>query len=273
MTDLIEPNLAHMRAAGRSADNVYYRRRMLLALDRELPKGIDQATTEELEAWLGREGWKPATRATYWYHLVDFYRWAVRAGKMDFDPSEDIAQPRRPAGLPRPVSADQLRTALRLLGQPWRLAVLLAAVVGMRAGEIARCRREDFTDGVVLIVGKGGRYRSVPVGESAWAAVERLPAGPVIRWHGEAVTPHWLTQTTAKHLDRIGLADVTLHRFRHWFGTTVQREYRDLRVTQELLGHSSPATTAGYAAVTDGQRRLAIQTLSAALTITLQGAA
>jgi site-specific recombinase XerD len=54
---------------------------------------------------------------------------------------------------------------------------------------------------------------------------------------------------------------VRMHRFRHWFGTMIQRLYKDILVTQRLLGHASPATTAGYVLVAAEQTRAAVDLL------------
>jgi site-specific recombinase XerC len=56
-----------------------------------------------------------------------------------------------------------------------------------------------------------------------------------------------VSQLANQHLHACGSA-ATLHQLRHWFGTETYRARRDLRVVQELLGHASPMSTAGYAA-------------------------
>jgi site-specific recombinase XerD len=63
------------------------------------------------------------------------------------------------------------------------------------------------------------------------------------------------------HFKRVLGIPVTLHRMRHWLGTTVQREYRDIRVTQRLLGHATLASTQVYTTATDEQQRAARATL------------
>ncbi len=271
MSDLIGPHLAHLRAAGMSPQTIRGRERVLRCLAQQLPHGLDLASTEELELWLGHEGWAPKTRETYWSHMVGFYRWATggHTQRLDWNPAEDIRRPRAPGGLPRPVTDAQLRHALDELDRPWYRAVLLAAAVGMRASEVARADREDVTEERVLILGKGGKTRSVPTDPMVWAEV-RDDSGPLFLYRGHQLDGDTLSERTSRMLTKIGLADVTLHRFRHWFGTVVQREYRDLRVTQELMGHASPATTAGYAALTDGQRRTAVAALSDVLSSALR---
>jgi integrase/recombinase XerD len=259
-TSLIDTHLAFLRASGMSSKTVEDRETVLNRLNRELPDGLAAAGTDDLVIWLGQANWSANTRRTYWEHAAGFCQWyAIRSGGPN--PMAGLQRPKVHRGLPRPVTDEQLRHALDHAVQPWRTAVILAAWGGMRAGEIARAARADVTEDRTVIAGKGGRSRMVPTHPDVWLEVRDFPNGPLILWRDEPVTPHWLSRSCSQYLTQIGLSDVTLHRFRHWFGTRVQASYRDLRVTQELLGHASPDTTAGYAEVTDGQRRLAVNTL------------
>ena len=65
-----------------------------------------------------------------------------------------------------------------------------------------------------------------------------------------------------KAFDALGMTDVTMHRMRHWFGTMIQREFGDLRVTQECLRHANVSSTQIYTQVSDQQRVRAIDTLA-----------
>lgn len=260
MSNPIDVHLAYLRAAGSSPNTVQDRRELLARLDRDIPGGVAAATDDDLAMWLGRPGWKPKTRETYWVHMVGFFRWrSIRNGVPD--PSADLPRPKTQRGLPRPVTDEQLRYAVARAERPWLTAIVLAAWAGMRAGEVAATARSDITQDRITIVGKGGKVRAVPTHPDVWAEVVDLPPGPLVRVLGHPLDGDGMSSRCSRYLTAIGLPDVTLHRFRHWFGTTVQREYRDLRITQELMGHTSPSTTAGYAAITDGQRRLAISTL------------
>ena len=74
-------------------------------------------------------------------------------------------------------------------------------------------------------------------------------------------TPQRISDRACEHFERVGLHGVTLHRFRHWFATTLLANGTDLLTVSKLLGHSSTSTTAVYCQITDGQRRTAIQAL------------
>jgi integrase len=259
MTDLIEAHLAHIRAGGLAANTVDDRRKVLHRINADLPMGLDQATVEELAGWLARDEWGPQTKATYYGHVRGYFSWACdpRNPKLDYDPSASLIRPRVPATLPRPVSDAELQFALEHSDPDWQRRILLAAYAGLRCCELVTIRREDITPINITVKGKGGKQRTVPTAAQIWVTVRDLPAG--------RLDPHWdadgLAREGGVHHRRIGLRGVTMHRYRHWFATTALLNGANLRTVQELMGHSSPATTAIYTLVTDEQRRTAIAAL------------
>lgn len=267
MTDLIDAHLAHIKAAGYAANTIDDRRKVLLRVNVDLPMGLEQATVEELADWLGRDEWSKQTKATYYGHVRGFFTWACnpRAPRLDYDPSASLTRPRVPQTVPRPVADAELAYALEVAVEPWRLMVLLAAYAGLRCLELATVRREDFSVINITVTGKGGKTRVVPTWPDVWRAVQPLPAG--------LVNPGWTADGIARdagaYFRSIGLPGVTMHRFRHWFGTNLLRPKAqggagaDLRTVQELMGHASPATTAIYTQISDEQRRTAIAALPA----------
>jgi integrase/recombinase XerC len=273
MTDLIASHLTHCRAGGLAQTTLRTRLEVLRRADRELPLGLNEATTEELAAWLANPAWSAQTRATYFTHLTGYYRWGAdpaRAVGLDFDPSIGLNRPRRPRGLPRPATDDQAAYALTTLPEPYRLFVQFAVYAGLRSAEVAQVDRGDVTErSGITVVGKGGKHRRVPTHAMLWAAVSGLPPGPVAVSGGRRLNAYKVCHRVAYHLDQIGLPRLTMHSFRHLFATNLLKPTDDggaganLRVVQELLGHSSPDTTAIYTYVTDGQREMAIRALPA----------
>ena len=261
--NLIDVYAERLRAAGNSEATVGSRCRALRRIDRDLPQGLVAASGDELAAILAgcATAW---TRYTYYSHLKGYYSTMVTAGKLTYDPTTAIPRPRQGDSLPDPVADHELFIALeRSPDSPWRCAVLLAAYQGLRCAEIAHLERADVTEARVHVrVGKGGRSRFIPTHPSVWDYVHRLPAGPVVcDAYGEAVTPQWLTHAQARHWQRIGLARMHLHRFRHWFGTTLVDQGNGIEVVCELMGHASIATTQGYVRVAQSRRAAAIRTL------------
>lgn len=269
MSDLIGAHEAHMRAQGLSERTITARVELLWRLHHHLPYGLAYAATPELEAFLAQAGltdrerrWSRWTRATYAMHIRGFYRWA--AGKvLDGDPTADMARPRGPKCLPNPVTDDELAAALARSGEPWHTAILLAAYAGLRAHEIARLTRADITEDAIRVRGKGDNPEIIDTHPYLWAALRDRPPGPVVTHDGHPVTAKWISAHARHHFDAIGLPAVHMHRFRHWFGTTLLDCGASTRTAQKALRHASVMSTEIYTEVRSGQRRLAIRSLPA----------
>lgn len=128
---------------------------------------------------------------------------------------------------------------------------------GLRVSEICGLNIQDFSDHTIRVIGKGKKERIVPVARSAVEAVDyyllhyRLP---------NAKTEALFLNTKQKRVDRfsiwkqlkvyakqIGITkSISPHTLRHSFATHLLENGADLRVIQELLGHSSIATTDRY---------------------------
>lgn len=270
MSDLIQAHLRHLESRGLSPRTIEGRRTVLNRLDRDLPMGVAEATTEELEDFLAIRGFAGWTRCTYYTHIVGFFRWATHPNRLhlDYDPSAGLVRPSAPKSLPRPATNDELSRALAYLPQPWVVYVRLAAYAGARCCEIAALRKEDITAERIRIRGKGGKTRILKTHPEVWRAVEHFPAGRIATTKRGAVpSARYISVRGAAQLDAIGLTDVTLHMFRHWYATTMLRPARfggggaSLRVVQENLGHANPSTTAGYTLVCDEERDAGIDAL------------
>lgn len=264
MCDLIEPHLRHLVAAGFSANTVDDRRSVLRRVDRDLPMGIVDATVPELDDWLAQFNTNQ-TKATYYGHIVGFFSWACGGDDpwLDWNPTTNLKRPKVQRTVPRPVSDEQVGVMYAEAREPFRLFGLLGAYAGLRAFEISGIDRGDFTPEWIYVHGKGGKHATVPTHELVWRAVQALPRGAVARGKtGVRLSPTRVSSLFGREMRRIGLEGVSLHRLRHWLGTrSLQGPGGNLRTTQELLRHSSPATTAIYTQVTDEQRRSAVSAL------------
>lgn len=269
-------HLHYLQQLGRAEETITCRRRAMERLRRHIGKPLLEATAADLAAW--REGLghlAPGTVAGYVSHAQQFYAWAVGEGLIDESPAARLPVPRLPRMLPRPVSETDLSAAVA--GAPPRVRpwLVLAGWAGLRCKEIAYLRREHVRETgprpVLLIAHdatKGRRERIVPmssfVAESL--AEHGLPARGYVfrRADGQPGpnTPARISQAARYYLHRAGIA-VSLHQLRHRFGTQLYAGGHDLRMTQELLGHASPRTTAGYAAWDQSGAAAAIEALPA----------
>jgi integrase/recombinase XerD len=263
MSTLLAPHLVHLRAAGYAANTVHDRERLLRHADRELPYGVDTPTVEEITTWLARPGWSAWTRHTYYNHLVGFYAWACEgdAPYLDHNPIAGLKRPKPGDADPDPVTDDELADALNRSDDRWRLAITCAAFAGLRSGEIGRLRREHVTaDTITVWHGKGDRSAKLPTHPEIWRLIEPRPLGVLFPSNGASGTAD-LTSLQRAHFDSLGMPDIHLHRFRHWYATMLLKQGVDIRTVQTLMRHKSIQTTAGYLLVVDEQRRLANSTL------------
>lgn len=270
MSDLIEPHLRHIRAAGYAINTIDDRAVVLRRADAELPLGLNEATVEELADWLAgpkppHDPWSNQTKATYYGHLKGFFDWACNPANphLDYNPASSLTRPKVQRTVPRPVTDAELADILDRAKDPFRRWVILAAYAGLRAIEISTIERRDFTEETITIRGKGGKNAVLPCHPEVWRVVKDLPAGRIARHsNGGPASATFVSSRFGLYCrSQLRVFDISLHRMRHWFGTTTLAQSHDLRVVQELLRHSSPATTAIYTQITDGQRRSAIAAL------------
>lgn len=258
---------AHQTRKNLSPGTIYKRTLCLNALTRWMdPEPITAATRAQIEALLDSRKISARTRAHWISHLHSFYAWAVAEGHTDLDPTVGIARPRLRRLLPRPIADDDLRRAIEAADGRMAAWLVLGAYAGMRCSEIANLRRDDIheDDGLIRIVGKGGHERVVPMHPSVVGVLRR--AGMPSRGHvfrrpsGEPWTPALVSKEIATFLNHLGI-DATGHQLRHWFGSRAYQASRDIRTVQELLGHQSPTTTAGYTAFAPGATADAVHAL------------
>lgn len=219
------------------------------------------ATAADLAAWRASLTTGPGATVNYVSHVQNFYAWCIEQGLRGDNPAAGLPVPRLPRRLPRPIREDDLMRALAAAGDRVRPWLILAVCCGMRAREIALLRRENVLDTdrdpairIAAAATKGHTERIVPLPAVALAELRRagLPASGWVfrRRDGRPgpVRPHLVSQLTNRALHRSG-TPATLHQLRHLYLTLVQRERHDLRLTQHLAGHASPATTAIYTEV------------------------
>ena len=260
----------HCRAAGFSENTIQDRYELLMRVQADLGP-INGLTADRITSWLANPAWATQTRATYFGHLHAYYLWAVKAGHLAADPMLTLVRPRVPKRSPRPASADVYQRIMRMAEPRWQVAATLARFAGLRASEIARARREDITDTDIRVLGKGGRTDMLPTHAAIWQLVADAPPGHlVLSVTGRPYTPAGISHAFGVRMRELGLPrPLGLHMLRHAYATNLLRAREDggaganPRVTQELMRHASPATTAVYTQVTDAERRRAVMGLAA----------
>ncbi|WP_417506185.1 site-specific tyrosine recombinase XerD [Microbacterium sp.] len=197
-----------------------------------------------------------------------WHRFLAREGIEIDDPSGRLRPPKAPRRLPKALTIDQVE---RLLGAPSpedpigvrdRALLELLYATGARVSEAIGLDVDDLAHGDVLrLRGKGSKERIVPIGSFARAAVDayltRVRPALAAKGHASARLflgargsplsrqSAWLVIRAAAEKAQI-TSEVSPHTLRHSFATHLLQGGADVRVVQELLGHSSVATTQIY---------------------------
>jgi integrase/recombinase XerD len=256
---MVEDYRAHMEQRNLRPNTVEARIRLLRRFERTSGP-IELAVADDFTTWFARRV-APETKATELSGFRGFYRWAIRQGALDIDPTARIDRPRLARRFPRPMPDALLAFALDRSPDRVRHALHFAAYAGLRACEIAPLHTRhllwDAMPPLVMIEeGKGGDTGSVPMSPILVELRDELPSRghvfPRRDGHPGHIAPHLVSHTVNQWLHSHDIWH-TLHTARHWFGThAYQSTGRDLRSTQELMRHRSVVSTQIYTYVDPG---------------------
>jgi integrase/recombinase XerC len=250
------------------------------------PGGVDRRTLRRYLAYMATRGQARRTIARRASALRRYFGWLVRTGRLDRDPTAGLSAPKGEARLPRVLRPDELRALLDerdravtpasppAAGAPdgaveLRDSALLELLYGsgLRIAEATALDVDeiDLARARVVVWGKGAKQRTVPLSEPAVDALRRwladgrpalataaTPGGAVfLNRRGRRLTP----RDARRILDRRAIEPTHPHALRHTFATHLLDGGADLRVVQELLGHSDVATTQRYTHVSKERLR------------------
>lgn len=224
-------------------------------------------------------GYKARSNARLLSCVRHFYRTLVREGRLDADPSLLLDAPKLPRSLPKALSETEIEALLRAppetpLGQRDRAMLELMYATGLRVSELVgiTATQVNLRQGVLRVIGKGGKERLVPLGDEAahWLTRYVGDARPVLLKGGRsdalfvsnrraAMTRQMFWILVKKHALASGITPVRIspHVLRHSFATHLLNHGADLRALQLMLGHSSLSTTQIYTLVAkEGLKRL-----------------
>lgn len=273
---LIQTHLNWMTMKGRRDTTIITREYVLARLSGRLGIPLLDATEQDLLAWrAGLSHLAHSTIIAEVSHARGFYAWACKHGGLAVNPAADIPVPPVPEYEPRPISEDDLMTAVE--GAPGRIRIwlVLGAWCGMRCIEIAFLRRSLIRENAgpphIVIAPdatKGGRKGRI-IHLCDYAAGEIADAGlpssgwafPRLDGRPGHVTAHLVSNVVNRYLhEKCGITD-TFHATRHRFGTELLDASGNLRLVQEEMGHRNPKTTAKYTLVKDGPAVAAVAKL------------
>jgi integrase/recombinase XerC len=262
----------------------------------ESSTALTKLSSDQVRGWVGRlhaQGRSPRSIARTLSAWRGFYLWLANQKKLiAHNPLDDIKAPKRLKPLPKALSVEgainlvesagsedvQQDSFLRarnkaifelLYSSGLRLSELLGIdLVPTQSKEYQSAGWLDFEAGEVMVLGKGGKRRTVPVGSAAMAAIKEWLAIQEAHRLEKSVNAELTIQalftnkqgkrvssrTVQKHLAelavRAGLpTHVHPHMLRHSFASHVLQSSGDLRAVQEMLGHASISSTQIYTAL------------------------
>jgi len=219
---------------------------------------------------LGAAGLATATSARKLSSLRQFYGFLAAEGMRDDDPTATIDSPSRGRPLPKTLSEDEVEALFEAarshqgLGGVRLMALLeILYATGLRVSELVGlpCAALNSDGFFLLVMGKGGRERLVPLSDparmaiEAWLAQRQVEAeGPGARWMfpSRSQAGHLTRQRFAQMLKalaveaRLDARKVSPHVLRHAFASHLLAHGADLRSVQRLLGHADISTTEIY---------------------------
>jgi integrase/recombinase XerC len=263
-----------------------YRRDLALfeAYAGENPCVADESSIRLFVADLGAQRYEPASVNRTLATVRGFYRYAIRFGLCSANPASVVHNLKTPTRLPRFLSAEDAsafcaspssnpdKTSL----WPARDRALLSMLysTGCRVSEIAALCLADFGPEYrsAIVTGKGNKQRKVFLGKDARASLadylaeraarlgrvqdRQQPAAVFLSARGRALSVRGIQYIVSEYSARSGDGKrLSPHALRHSFATTLMSRGADIRVVQEMLGHTSISTTQRYTHVTPERLR------------------
>ena len=235
------------------------------------PRRLEDAHPADLFGYLGHrheQGFHARSTARLVSCLRGFYLALVERGVLQKDPTAQLEHPKLGRPLPKGITESEVDALLRApnVEQPFglrdRAMLELLYATGLRISELVGLRigMVNMRQGVVRVLGKGGRERLVPIGDEAltWLnryvteARQQLTRGtgtdvlfPSLRGREMARQTFW--HAIKKYVALAGIVrNVSPHTLRHAFATHLINHGADLRAVQMMLGHADLSTTQIY---------------------------
>ena len=235
------------------------------------PRSLRDARAGDLLEYLSyrhSQGFHARSTARLLSCLRGFYRALVERGVLSKDPTAQLEHPKLGRPLPKGLSEADVEALLAVpnvdkpLGLRDRAMLELLYATGLRSTELVTVRISmvNGRQGVVRVIGKGGRERLVPIGDEALAWLGRYVAEgrPVLtRWaptdllfpsqRAREMTRQTFWHAIKKYVALAGIVrNVSPHTLRHAFATHLINHGADLRAVQMMLGHADLSTTQIY---------------------------
>jgi len=229
---------------------------------------VKEADIQKFLAFCMANGSKGSSSARMLSTLRRFYAYYLREGRIDEDPSANVMSPKLGRPLPKALSEDEVERLIcapnlkKPIGLRDRAMLELLYATGLRVSELVNLTVSEINlmHGLVRVIGKGGKERLVPLGESAVEYVteyantarpdllkQRPSDSMFVTSRGSSMSRQAFWYLIKKYAKQVGIDQhLSPHTLRHAFATHLLNHGADLRSIQMLLGHADLSTTQIY---------------------------
>ena len=226
---------------------------------------LDEITRIDVSNYIRRlreERYAPSSVTRKIASLRGFFKWACAGEIIKQNPTLTLEQPKLPKHLPKVISIDEIETILQSdINLQEKVIVELLYGCGLRVSELTELKAADvdIKSSMLRCYGKGSKERIVPLGKKAKHALsEYLKEREFLVLKFNLTTKFLLINQKGKKYTRQEVymfihelgkkinKNISPHTLRHSYATHLLENGADLRVVQELLGHSDVATTQLY---------------------------
>lgn len=274
MQDHLDSYIDHLRLAKRASEHTLraYSSDVsaLLAYAAEIGADADQLLIRRYLVHLQKDGQARSSIARRIAALRSFFKYLVKRGIVDTDPTEGLRAPKQSRRLPKVVSEDLIEhlmdapDARTPIGLRDRAILETLYATGLRVSELLSLKTSDIDPGSdeISVIGKRNKERVVLIGSRAMEALRRYieigrpqlalcnpnpPDSLFLGYRGTSMVPSSVQRIVDKHVEQVsGTLKISPHTLRHSFATHLMNHGADLRSVQELLGHESVVTTQIY---------------------------
>ncbi len=229
---------------------------------------IEQEDAKKYYQYL-RENYKNNTVLRKLSSMKSFYFFLLKEGKVKNNPFKQLTMSKKQVILPKYLSYKEIMYFLDSLEGQSPLEIRNRAMfellyaTGMRVSELTNLKINDVNldERFVLITGKGNKQRIVPINEVAVSCIDKYYKISRLKLikkqtnilfvnkNGDQLTRQGIYKILKTKTNEIGLKDVTPHKFRHSIATHLLNGGADLKIIQEVLGHSDISTVQIYTKV------------------------
>ena len=233
------------------------------------PSGFETSHVDAFVAQLFDEGLSRNSQSRILSGVRNFCKYLLLEGIIEQDPLELLDSPRPERKLPDVLGVDEIQSIIEAIDLSRKEGIRNRAILetmyscGLRVSEVVGLRISciDEVEGMVKVIGKGNKERIIPIGEVALDTVSRyidqyrkfveIEVGYedtlFLGRRGRELTRQMVFTMLRRTAHEAGIRkQVSPHTFRHSFATHLMESGADIRVVQEMLGHSSVSTTEIY---------------------------